>query len=386
MNNQIPKVCVMIDILPDSGGGFHMAKSICENIKNQDVKKINFRFLTTYPETKKILENELNIKIDLFKKNSFYNRFFSKLYKLKFFQGFIKLSPLEKYLKKNLFSSIYFISPSYLISQCKKYESYYTIWETQFNDISQFPEYKKDIINLRNESFVFAGKYSKKIFVSTNKLADEVKNLYEINTKKLIYQPIPPYITSKKLDENYNSKDNLINEIIKKKYFFYPAQYWKHKNHEYILKSIGSMNKKEIDFKIIFSGHDKGYQNYLVSLTKDLGLEKYIIFLSYVNDDDLIYLYKNCFGLIVPSLVGTHTFPLYEGFYFKKPLIYNSKNLDNKFLDTIINLDVDNLESLKKAINFLNKNNVDQMLEDNFSLYKNNFSNMNLLINHFFES
>ena len=31
-------------------------QSICENIKNQDVKKINFRFLTTYPETKKILE------------------------------------------------------------------------------------------------------------------------------------------------------------------------------------------------------------------------------------------------------------------------------------------------------------------------------------------
>lgn len=162
MNNQISKVCVMIDILPDSGGGFHLAKSICENIKNQGSKKINFKFLTTYPQTKKILENELKIDIDLFRKESLLNQIFSKLYKIKFFQNFIKFSPLERYLKKNIFDSIYFISPSYLISQCKKFKSYYTIWETQFNDISQFPEYKKNTIHLRNESFILAGKYSKK--------------------------------------------------------------------------------------------------------------------------------------------------------------------------------------------------------------------------------
>lgn len=386
MKNQISKICVMIDILPDSGGGFHLAKSICENIKNQESKKINFRFLTTYPQTKKILEKELKIEIDLFRKESFFNKFFSKLYKIKFFQNFIKFSPLEKYLKNNIFDSIYFISPSYLISQCKKFESYYTIWETQFNDISQFPEYKKNTIHLRNKSFMLAGKYSKKIFVSTNKLADEVKNLYEIDAKKLVYHPIPPYITSKKFNENYTSKNSIINKIIKKKYFFYPAQYWKHKNHEYIVKSIGSMNKEEIDFEIIFSGHDKGYLNYLITLTKDLGLEKYFTFLNYVNDDDLIYLYKNCFALIVPSLVGTHTFPLYEGFFFKKPLIYNSKNLDKKFLNNIINLNIDDLESLIKGITYLNSKNINQMIENNFNLYKKNFSNINLLINHFFES
>ena len=146
------------------------------------------------------------------------------------------------------------------------------------------------------------------------------------------------------------------------------------------------MNKNEIDFEIIFSGHDKGYQNHLVSLTKELGLKEYFTFLNYVNDDDLIYLYKNCFALIVPSLVGTHTFPLYEGFFFKKPLIYNSKNLDKKFLNNIINLNIDDLESLKKGITYLNSKNINQMIENNFNLYKKNFSNKNLLINHFFES
>ena len=386
MNNQILKVCVMIDILPNSGGGFHLAKSICENIKNQQSKNINFKFLTTYPQTKKILENELKIDVNLFYKDTFYNKISSRLYKLKFFQNFVKFSPLEKYLKKNFFDIIYFISPSYLISQCKKFKSFYTIWETQFNDISQFPEYKNNAIYLRNESFKLANKYSKKIFVSTNKLADEVKNLYKIDAKKLIYQPIPPFITSKELDPNYKSKDNLINEIIKKKYFFYPAQYWKHKNHEYIIKSLGLINKREIDFKIIFSGHDKGYQKYLVSLTKKLHVDEHFVFLNYVDDNDLIYLYKNCFALIIPSLVGTHTFPLYEGFYFKKPLIYNSKNLDKKFLNNVIKLNIDDQESLKEGINYLNTKNLNVMLENNFKLYKKNFSSINLLANHFFDS
>ena len=88
----------------------------------------------------------------------------------------------------------------------------------------------------------------------------------------------------------------------------------------------------------------------------------------------------------MPSLVGTHTFPLYEGFFFKKPLIYNSKNLDKKFLNNIINLNIDDLESLKKGITYLNSKNINQMIENNFNLYKKNFSNINLLINHFFES
>ena len=85
-------------------------------------------------------------------------------------------------------------------------------------------------------------------------------------------------------------------------------------------------------------------------------------------------------------MVGTHTFPLYEGFYFKKPLIYNSKNLDKKFLNNVIKLNIDDQESLKEGINYLNTKNLNVMLENNFKLYKKNFSSINLLANHFFDS
>ena len=39
MNNQILKVCVMIDILPNSGGGFHLAKKYMRKYKKSAVKK-----------------------------------------------------------------------------------------------------------------------------------------------------------------------------------------------------------------------------------------------------------------------------------------------------------------------------------------------------------
>jgi len=383
VNKKKLKVCVMIDILPNSGGGFHMAKSICQIIKNQDNRKIDFKFLTTYRQTKKILEDELNLKINLFNKNSIFNRFLSKIYKIKLFSNLIKFSPLEKYLKNNFFDLIYFISPSYLITQCKKIDSVYTIWETQFNDLQKLPEYQNNIINLRHDSFNFASKYSKKIFVGTGELANEVKKLYATKTNKLFYQPIPPYIISKKMKKNYKSKNNFINKIIKNKYYFYPAQYWKHKNHEYIIKAFKLLEKKKIDFKIVFSGYDKGYLSNLELLAKKMNCSNFFIFLNYVSDDDLIFLYKNCSALIIPSLVGTHTFPLYEGFYFKKPLIYNSKNLDQKFRENVISLNTDDLKSLGKCINYINKKNLKSMIESNFALYQKNFLDINSLVNYF---
>ena len=114
-----------------------------------------------------------------------------------------------------------------------------------------------------------------------------------------------------------------------------------------------------------------------------MNCSNFFIFLNYVSDDDLIFLYKNCSALIIPSLVGTHTFPLYEGFYFKKPLIYNSKNLDQKFRENVISLNTDDLKSLGKCINYINKKNLKSMIESNFALYQKNFLDINSLVNYF---
>ena len=51
-------------------------------------------------------------------------------------------------------------------------------------------------------------------------------------------------------------------------------------------------------------------------------LTNQITFFEYLNDEDIKSLYTNCKGVVMPSLVGYSSLPLYEAFYFKKPIFY----------------------------------------------------------------
>ena len=46
---------------------------------------------------------------------------------------------------------------------------------------------------------------------------------------------------------------------LKNDYIYYPAQFWAHKNHIYILKAIKILREmKNIDVDVVFSGSNKG--------------------------------------------------------------------------------------------------------------------------------
>ena len=47
-------------------------------------------------------------------------------------------------------------------------------------------------------------------------------------------------------------------------------------------------------------------------------------FYEYVSDDKIAFFYKNCFAVIIPTIVGTYTYPHIEGFYFKKLVFYTT--------------------------------------------------------------
>ena len=86
--------------------------------------------------------------------------------------------------------------------------------------------------------------------------------------------------------QKYKTKENLNDEILKKfnllnkKFIFYPAQYWAHKNHIYILEALKLMHDKNSDLEItaVFCGFDKNNLDYLKSISKKLGIQNNVIF------------------------------------------------------------------------------------------------------------
>ena len=85
-------------------------------------------------------------------------------------------------------------------------------------------------------------------------------------------------------------------------------------------------------------------------------------------------------GVVVPTLVAPHTFPLYEAFYFKKPIIYNSSILDPELKDKVIGLDVKNTNHLQEImIKLKNKEFTKDLVEKNYDYFKKTFNENNMI-------
>ena len=116
------------------------------------------------------------------------------------------------------------------------------------------------------------------------------------------------------------------------KTLFFPAQFWAHKNHRYILDGFYYLQKQNNnEFNCVFTGRDRGNLDFIKKKIKEYDLEKKINIFEYLKDEEIIYLYKNCFSVILPTFVGNSSLPLLEAFYFHCKIIYHSEILDDEF-------------------------------------------------------
>ena len=73
-----------------------------------------------------------------------------------------------------------------------------------------------------------------------------------------------------------------------------------------------------LDIKCIFTGSDKGHLKIINEKIKEYNLEDYFKIYEYLSDEEIVQLYLNCSAVVIPTVVGTFTFPHIEAFYFKK--------------------------------------------------------------------
>lgn len=95
-------------------------------------------------------------------------------------------------------------------------------------------------------------------------------------------------------------------------YFYYPAQFWAHKNHIGLLKAFKEFKKTHENFKLVFSGSDRGNKDYIIEKTQKMGLAKDVIFLGFISEEDVYSLYKNATCLVMASHFGPTNMPPIE--------------------------------------------------------------------------
>lgn len=93
-----------------------------------------------------------------------------------------------------------------------------------------------------------------------------------------------------------------------KRYLIYPANFWKHKNHEMLFTAFGMACQMglEVDIKLVCTGAPGDRQEWLMKAARTMRLGDRIVFPGYLPNTELASLMVYCTGVVFPSL--------YEGF------------------------------------------------------------------------
>ena len=90
--------------------------------------------------------------------------------------------------------------------------------------------------------------------------------------------------------------------------------------------------------------------NFIKKIIREYNLNENVHIFEYLKDEEIIYLYKNCFSVILPTYVGNSSLPLFEAFYFNSKIIYHAEILDDEFKDKVIKVNVKDPSDLGRII------------------------------------
>lgn len=105
-------------------------------------------------------------------------------------------------------------------------------------------------------------------------------------------------------------------------YLFYPANYWKHKNHEMLITAfqIARATGLNPEIKLVLTGAPQDRYNWIKEIVQKMGLDKQVIFLGYVSKQELAGLIRNSRGLVFPSLYEGFGLPMIEAMVAEVPI------------------------------------------------------------------
>ena len=318
---------------PTDGGGYTITKDLFDSILKLYPKN-NFYFIIRGKENtyfKNILKkkgyNYTIIKISKFE------IFIKSLIAILFGSVFNFKNNLDNILRIKKINCLIFLSSENFYPLKTPYVS--TIWDIQHLTNPYFKETGSILIKVYRHIVLKAFlKNSKKIIVGTDLGKKEIKKFYQINDNFFYKLPHP---TPQIFFKEKKTKSNL--KIFKKNIFFiYPANFWEHKNHILLLKSIKEINlkyRKRINLVLVGSVKDRLHFNKIKNFITINKLKKNIKILKFVTLKKLIQLYDGCEALLYASSSGPENLPPLEAFARGKNVIISnypgSKEQLNKF-------------------------------------------------------
>lgn len=319
----------IIAILEDSitvGGEFNQAlnailqmQRICEGI-------FEFEVFTTHIENIKDLKG-LGVNSAVFK-YSIVDKFISFGLSSPLWQlilNSVKITgPFETKLIKHGADLVYFISQTSSSNKLQKLNFINTVMDLCHRDSPEFPEVRNfGDFYWREQHFKSNLASSLLVLTASDQLSSLISTRYGVDSVRLLsmpFSPAPFLKADSAVDKNIVLKMYSLDEG----YFFYPAQFWAHKNHILLLNALLNLREKGFEYRVVFAGGDKGNRTHVERFVAHHSLEKQVIFLGFVPAEHMRGLYEGCIAVTMPTYFGPTNLPPLEAWMIGKPLIYSS--------------------------------------------------------------
>ena len=142
------------------------------------------------------------------------------------------------FIENNRYDLIIFLSPHRLATYCGKTNFIFNIWDIDHKKNTPYPEHRINYNYRKREDLIdFVLFHAFKIVVPDKKTNRELKKIYNCDEKKLKIQNFIPFIPRLyESDKNIDYQKIFTNfNLGNKKYILYPATFWPHKNHQYLI-------------------------------------------------------------------------------------------------------------------------------------------------------
>lgn len=219
-----------------------------------------------------------------------------------------------------------------------------TIWDIDHLQQPFFPEFSLGgEWETRERDFQKSIPTASLVICGTDFSKSEIARKYRVSEDRIVVSPFP--IPVRRVDQTSRSRYLL----------FYPAQFWAHKNHINLLRSISILKRNGLgEIRLILTGSDMGTREMVENEVQILGLEEQVEILGFVDAPELQRLYMTASLVVFPSYLGPDNLPPLEALSYSTPIaVSDVPGLREHLGEAVSYFDPDSPESMATVISQL---------------------------------
>ncbi len=179
---------------------------------------------------------------------------------------------IKRWLGENAFEAfftrqgidlLYFLSPTGLAVELERLNYIATIWDFCHRDDPEFPEVRLDWeFEVRERFYHRVLPKATAVLVDAESSRIQACQRYGLDPERVQVMPFAPAPGTRITEDDYEAGfiDIGRNYALSDPYVFYPAQFWAHKNHVYLLRGLQRLAERFGQrVGAIFAGGDKGW-------------------------------------------------------------------------------------------------------------------------------